>query len=67
VIGHDIDRLLEQARLLHLHPGSGHREGLARHAEIGMTGIMPTPGLCRIQNKNRTPGQRDSNLMRHNL
>ncbi len=56
MVGHDVDRLLDEAGLLHFHPRCSHRERLAGHAEIGMTGIMPTPVLCRVEVPLRRPG-----------
>ena len=35
VVGHDVHRLLDQAGLLHLHAGGGHREGLAGPDGVG--------------------------------
>jgi hypothetical protein len=33
-----------------------HFRTFTGHAAIGMTGIMPTPGLCRIEVPSRHPG-----------
>ena len=35
VVGHDVHRLLDEAGLLHLHAGGGHREGLAGADGVG--------------------------------
>ena len=49
-------------RLLHLDASRGHRKRLACHAESGITGIIPTSGLCRIQKQNPQIGTLGLNL-----
>ena len=42
VVGHDVHRLLDEAGLLHLHAGGGHREGLAGADGVGEQRVAGT-------------------------
>ena len=42
MIGDDVHRLLDEAGLLHLHAGGGHREGLARADGVGQERVAGT-------------------------